>query len=163
MPTLPVSRLTAAAWPSLAVRIRNECGTRGAAATPAAGWGRLPAQSFPPVPAKRGICTLEAGVGGTLEPPDLRELARMSQIGITEEEVEEWTPQIGSIVEWFGELGKVDVDGVEPALRALQAGDGTLRADKPVDFADKPALLKQVPDIEGVYVKVPKISTEADS
>lgn len=37
----------------------------------------------------------------------------------------------------FGELGKVDVDGVEPALRALQAGDGTLRADKPVDFADK--------------------------
>lgn len=86
----------------------------------------------------------------------------MAQIGITDEEVEEWTPQIGSIVEWFGELGKVDVTGVEPSLRAM-GEESTLREDVPVSFPNKEDLLKQVPDKEGVYVKVPKISTEADA
>lgn len=70
-----------------------------------------------------------------VEPPNVQKLAQLASIGVTDEEAAEWGPKIGSIVEWFGQLQQVDLDGVPPALRA-EIGDGNLlREDVPEEFA----------------------------
>ena len=81
----------------------------------------------------------------------------------------DWGPKIEAIVDWFGQLQAVDVEGVPPALRADTAdGDGAdahgmpLRADEARRYPDQAAMLEQVPDREGAFVRVPKIATAAD-
>lgn len=50
----------------------------------------------------------------------------MAHIAVTDEEVADWGPKIESIVEWFGQLQEVDVEGVPPALQA-DVEQGALR------------------------------------
>lgn len=76
-------------------------------------------------------------------------------------QVADWTPKIEGIVEWFGQLEKVDVEGVPPALRADVEAENTLRED--VVVQSEPDLLQQAADREGPFVRVPKIATAADS
>ncbi|EFN52154.1 hypothetical protein CHLNCDRAFT_15467, partial [Chlorella variabilis] len=90
-------------------------------------------------------------------PPDVRELARMAHISVTDEEVADWGPKLESIVEWFGQLQGVDVEGVPPALRADVEAQSTLRADQVRQPQGGTDLVQQAPDREGPFVRVPKI------
>lgn len=74
----------------------------------------------------------------------------------------DWGPKIEGIVEWFGQLQEVDVEGVPPALRADVEGEGALRADVPQQFEGQAGMLSQAPDRNGLFVRVPKIATGAD-
>jgi aspartyl-tRNA(Asn)/glutamyl-tRNA(Gln) amidotransferase subunit C len=76
--------------------------------------------------------------------------------------VAEWGPKLEGIVEWFGQLQEVDVEGVPPALRADVEGQSSLRADQPRRYASQEEMLQQAPDREGAFVRVPKIATAAD-
>jgi aspartyl-tRNA(Asn)/glutamyl-tRNA(Gln) amidotransferase subunit C len=77
--------------------------------------------------------------------------------------VADWSPKIQGIVDWFGQLQKVDVEGVPPALRAAgteaEAGAGAnrLRPDTPVDYPAKGELLGSAPERDGPFLKIPKI------
>ena len=73
----------------------------------------------------------------------------------------DWGPKIEGIVEWFGALQAVDVEGVPPALRADVEGESVLRPDAPAPGGGAD-LLAQAPDREGPFVRVPKIATAAD-
>lgn len=52
-------------------------------------------------------------------------------------QAKEWGPKIEKIVEWFGQLQEVDLEGVPPALRAEVESENTLRADQPRDYPQK--------------------------
>ncbi|MBA0578090.1 hypothetical protein Gorai_020391 [Gossypium raimondii] len=56
----------------------------------------------------------------------------------------------------FGQLQAVDLDNVEPAIRADTEGDN-LREDAPQTFENKEALIASVPSYEEPYIKVPKV------
>lgn len=77
---------------------------------------------------------------GALEKPDVRKLAEMAQLGITDEQVEEWGPQIESIVGWFDQLQQIDVSDVAPAMRGVVDDDignedgKYLRTDEPIEY-----------------------------
>lgn len=58
-----------------------------------------------------------AGPGG-LEPPDLPRLAKSARISLSPEEAEEFSPKIQQVVDWFGQLQAVDLECIEPSLRA---------------------------------------------
>ncbi|KAK9810403.1 hypothetical protein WJX72_010188 [[Myrmecia] bisecta] len=73
-----------------------------------------------------------------------------------DEEVAEWEPKIAEIVGWFGQLQAVDVEGVEPALRADVDVGNRLREDVPHHYADRETLIEGAPQKEGPYIKVPK-------
>lgn len=49
-------------------------------------------------------------------------------------QVKDWAPKIEGIVEWFGQLQEVDVEGVPPALRAEVESENFLRADAPREY-----------------------------
>ena len=77
-------------------------------------------------------------------------------------QVADWGPKIEGIVDWFGQLQEVDVEGVPPALRADVEGQDVLRPDEPRRYAHQAEMLQQAPDREGPFVRVPKIATAAD-
>ncbi|KAG5152605.1 hypothetical protein AAZX31_10G202700 [Glycine max] len=56
----------------------------------------------------------------SLLPPDLPRLAKTAQISLTPNEVEEIAPKIQQVIEWFGQLQGVDLESVEPSIRAAE-------------------------------------------
>ncbi|XP_030530697.1 glutamyl-tRNA(Gln) amidotransferase subunit C, chloroplastic/mitochondrial [Rhodamnia argentea] len=92
----------------------------------------------------------------SLEPPDLPRLAETARISLTPQEIEEFTPKIRQVVDWFGQLQDVELQSVEPALRADTDGD-QLREDVPETFHNREALISSVPSYEEPFIKVPKV------
>mmetsp|Transcript_32964 Transcript_32964/g.104983 ORF Transcript_32964/g.104983 Transcript_32964/m.104983 type:complete len:196 (-) Transcript_32964:380-967(-) len=130
---------------------------RGAAA-PQRGAARAPGR-----PGRMGNpAARRAGLrrAGGIDPVNVEELAKMAQLEVTPEEVEEWTPKIESIVSWFGQLAEIDVEGVEPSLRAGE-DENCFREDTPVVYGEREGLMKEAPLMEGGSVKIPKIMGES--
>ncbi|KAF8033937.1 hypothetical protein BT93_C0274 [Corymbia citriodora subsp. variegata] len=92
----------------------------------------------------------------SLEPPDVPRLAATARISLTPQEIEEFTPKIRQVVDWFGQLQDVELQTVEPALRADTDGD-QLREDVPETFDNREALISSVPSYEEPFIKVPKV------
>ncbi|XP_060191051.1 glutamyl-tRNA(Gln) amidotransferase subunit C, chloroplastic/mitochondrial-like [Lycium barbarum] len=91
-----------------------------------------------------------------LEPPDIPRLAEKARISLTLQEVEEFAPKIRQVIDWFGQLQAVDLESIEPAIRADTEGDN-LRDDIPEKFENREALISAVPSFEEPYIKVPKV------
>ncbi|KAF6170038.1 hypothetical protein GIB67_042843 [Kingdonia uniflora] len=72
----------------------------------------------------------------TLLPPDVPRLAETARITLTPNEVEEFTPKIRQVIDWFGQLQEVDLQSFEPTLRADTGGDN-LRNDLPETFENR--------------------------
>mmetsp|Transcript_40230 Transcript_40230/g.89310 ORF Transcript_40230/g.89310 Transcript_40230/m.89310 type:complete len:347 (+) Transcript_40230:29-1069(+) len=96
--------------------------------------------------------------GQDVAKPDIKQLAKMAQIAVTEQEVADWEPKINSIVDWFGQLQQVDVSNVQPAIHAAE-DTNVLRRDEPRSYFARAELLAQAPATEKNYVKVPKVGT----
>ncbi|XVE70974.1 hypothetical protein DITRI_Ditri10aG0112900 [Diplodiscus trichospermus] len=92
----------------------------------------------------------------SLQPPDVPRLAETARISLTPDEVEDFAPKIRQVIDWFGQLQDVDLDKVEPAIRADTEGDN-LREDVSETFENKEALIASVPSYEEPYIKVPKV------
>uniref|UniRef100_A0A7N0T5B2 Glutamyl-tRNA(Gln) amidotransferase subunit C, chloroplastic/mitochondrial n=1 Tax=Kalanchoe fedtschenkoi TaxID=63787 RepID=A0A7N0T5B2_KALFE len=88
--------------------------------------------------------------------PDVRRLAETARITLTPEEVEEVGPKIQQVIDWFGQLQAVDLENVEPAVRADTEGDN-LRDDVPEVFENREAIIAAIPSYEEPYIKVPKV------
>ncbi|KAI3468163.1 hypothetical protein Pfo_024826 [Paulownia fortunei] len=67
------------------------------------------------------------GAKSSLEPPDVPRLAETARISLTPQQFEEFAPKIRQVVDWFGQLQAVDLQSIEPAIRADTEGDN-LRA-----------------------------------
>ncbi|KAL0327519.1 UNVERIFIED_CONTAM: Glutamyl-tRNA(Gln) amidotransferase subunit C, chloroplastic/mitochondrial [Sesamum angustifolium] len=93
----------------------------------------------------------------SLDPPDVSRLAETARISLTRQEVDEFEPKIRQVVDWFAQLQAVDLDSVEPAIRADTEGDDNLRDDVPEAFDNRDAIVAAVPTYEDHYIKVPKV------
>ncbi|XP_031505561.1 glutamyl-tRNA(Gln) amidotransferase subunit C, chloroplastic/mitochondrial [Nymphaea colorata] len=93
----------------------------------------------------------------SVPPPDVAKLAESARIVLTSEEVEQFTPKIRQVVDWFGQLQAVDLESVEPALRADMDVYDNLRPDAPEIFKNRESMLSSVPSYDEPYIKVPKV------
>nr|GME03608.1 glutamyl-tRNA(Gln) amidotransferase subunit C, chloroplastic/mitochondrial [Ipomoea batatas] len=91
-----------------------------------------------------------------LQPPDVSHLAETARISLTTAEVEEFALKIRQVIDWFGQLQVVDLQSIEPAIRADAEGDN-LRDDFPEIFENREAMIAAVPSYEDPYIKVPKV------
>ncbi|CBI20601.3 hypothetical protein PVL29_003913 [Vitis rotundifolia] len=91
-----------------------------------------------------------------LLPPDLPRLAETARISLTPHEVEEFAPKIRQVIDWFGQLQAVDLQSIEPSIRADTEGDN-LRDDSPETFENREAIIAAIPSYEEPYLKVPKV------
>lgn len=81
-------------------------------------------------------------------------LAKLSQLTLTEEEIERYQQELGSILDYFERLNEVDVEGLEPTYQ-VSGLKNVMRPDSVVlQQATPDELLKRVPKTEGRYIKV---------
>ncbi|KAL5558616.1 hypothetical protein UlMin_034827 [Ulmus minor] len=104
----------------------------------------------------RRNCSTSTAPGSSLEPPDVPRVAATARISLTPQEAEEFAPKIQQVVDWFGQLQEVDLQSVEPAIRAGTEGDNS-RDDVPETFENREELIAGVPNFEETYIKVPKV------
>ena len=91
---------------------------------------------------------------------DIRQVAKLAHLEITDAEVEMYTPQMADIVKYVEQLNEVDTENVEPMLGGLTAeGEATqtIREDIPGECLGQKAALSQAPTAVEGHFQVPKV------
>lgn len=91
---------------------------------------------------------------------DVIRVAELAYLDLREDELETYRRQIDEILEYIGKLNELDTGAVEPMAQVLtsdQAADATMREDLVVPCGVAPDILRQAPDPEPPYFRVPKV------
>lgn len=91
---------------------------------------------------------------------DVLRVADLAYLDLSESELETYRKQIDEILEYIGKLNELDTANVEPMAQVLtddQTADATVRDDVVVPCQVAPEILKQAPDPEPPYFRVPKV------
>ncbi|MDD3806563.1 MAG: Asp-tRNA(Asn)/Glu-tRNA(Gln) amidotransferase subunit GatC [Candidatus Marinimicrobia bacterium] len=83
-------------------------------------------------------------------------IAKLARLSLTEEEVEMYTHQLGEILNYIQKLNELDVDNIEPMKHVLHIVN-VLRDDKNLPSLSREDVLKNAPEHDGEYFKVPKV------
>lgn len=90
----------------------------------------------------------------------VRKVALLARLELTPAEEEQFTTQLGSILDYFEQLSELDVTDVPPTARAIDVSNVT-RLDELQPYPARETILNSAPDQEGDFFKVPQIlSTE---
>jgi aspartyl-tRNA(Asn)/glutamyl-tRNA(Gln) amidotransferase subunit C len=95
-----------------------------------------------------------------ITPEDVVRVAELAYLDLREDELEKYRRQIDEILDYIGKLNELDTSGVEPMAQVLaddQAADATMREDLVVPSAVADDVLRQAPDPEPPYFRVPKV------
>jgi len=88
---------------------------------------------------------------------DVRRLARLSRLRLTDKEVEQFKDDLDSILSYVEILQKVDIAGLEPTSQVTGLTNVT-RADKEIDYGVTPdELLKNAPAVQAHQFKVKRV------
>lgn len=87
---------------------------------------------------------------------DVRHIARLARLELTDEQVRATQDQLGKILLSMEELRQLDTSGVAPTSSVLGLSDVT-RPDEAVAFPERESLLSLSPEREGPYFKVRKV------
>ena len=86
----------------------------------------------------------------------VRKVANLARLEMTDEEEEQMTTQLSSILEYFQQLSELDTTDVPPTTRAIDVSNVT-RPDEFQPYPDREAILSEAPDQDGDFFKVPQI------
>jgi aspartyl-tRNA(Asn)/glutamyl-tRNA(Gln) amidotransferase subunit C len=89
----------------------------------------------------------------------VHKVANLARLEMTEEEEEQIATQMSSILDYFEQLSELNTDNVLPTTRAIDLSNVT-RADELRPYPNREAILKEAPDQDGDFFKVPKILSE---
>lgn len=95
-----------------------------------------------------------------LERAEVDKVAHLARLSLTDSEAEQFTTQLGDILDYFEQLSELDVADVEPTTRAIDVSNIT-RTDALTPYADRASILACAPEQEDDYFKVPKIMGES--
>ena len=88
---------------------------------------------------------------------DVLHLAELSNISLSEEQIEPLIRDLGNIVNYFSQLDELDTEGVEPTYQCFDM-QNVWREDVIEDFeADRKDLLNLTAETEDNQIKVPKV------
>jgi aspartyl-tRNA(Asn)/glutamyl-tRNA(Gln) amidotransferase subunit C len=91
---------------------------------------------------------------------DVERVAELAYLDLSEAELETYRTQLDEILEYIGKLNELDTSSVEPMAQVLAADqslDATLREDVIVPCTVAGEILRQAPDPEPPYFRVPKV------
>lgn len=88
---------------------------------------------------------------------DVLRLARLARLELSDDEVEQFTAEIGSILQYVEQLQTVDLEGVEPTYQVTGLTN-VMREDVVKDYGTTPEkLLKNAPATKDGHIKVKRI------
>lgn len=91
----------------------------------------------------------------------LEKVAHLARLQIKPEEEDQLLKDMGEILNWVDKLSEVDTEGVEPLTHMTQEVN-VLRADKAETTIDRTNALKNAPEQDGQFFKVPKVMKRND-
>ena len=89
----------------------------------------------------------------------VRKVAHLARLELPLEEEERFTKELNGILEYFEQLKELDTDTVDPTTRAIDVSNIT-RPDQLEPYGNRDALLKEAPEPDGNFFRVPKILSE---
>lgn len=87
---------------------------------------------------------------------DIKRIASLARLKLTEEEEQEFSSQLDSILKYIDKLKELDTLNVEPTAHILPLRN-ILREDKMTDSLTKENALRNAPDRTNDFYRVPKI------
>lgn len=91
---------------------------------------------------------------------DVRHVAKLAHLEITDEEVAIYSPQMADIVKYIEQLNELDTGDIEPMLGGLTAegeATATIREDDAGGSLGQKAALSQAPSAVEGHFQVPKV------
>lgn len=87
---------------------------------------------------------------------DVLHIAKLSKLNLTDEELEMYTNDLSSIVDFANQLSNIDVEGVKPTAHILKI-QNVFRKDVMQPSYDREEILKNAPSKDAGCVSVPKV------
>lgn len=87
---------------------------------------------------------------------DVRHVAKLARLHLSPQEIEKFTRQLGSILEYVNKIGQLDVSEVPPMAHALPIHN-VLREDVVEPSLPVEKTLQNAPQRDGNFFAVPKI------
>lgn len=94
-----------------------------------------------------------------IERDEVLHIARLARLRLSDEELATFTGDLSAILDDFGKLAEVDVDGVEPTSHVVTL-ENVLREDEPRESLAREAALDQAPDPSEGAFRVPSPQAE---
>lgn len=88
-----------------------------------------------------------------LSEAEVRHLARLARVGVTDAEVERLQAQLSTILQHFQLLNAIDTEGVPPTAQSFDLAN-VERDDVARESPAREALLSNAPRVDGPYVRV---------
>jgi len=91
---------------------------------------------------------------------DVRKVAKLAHLEISDDEVALYTPQMAEIVKYVEQLNELETDDIEPMLGGLTtegAATQTIREDVRQPSLGQTAVLDQAPSAVAGHFQVPKV------
>ncbi len=91
---------------------------------------------------------------------DVKKIAKLAHLEITDEEVSLYTPQMAEIVAYVEQLNELDTENIEPAIGGLTPeGEATKtdREDISHESLGQQKALEQAPSASHGHFRVPKV------
>ena len=93
---------------------------------------------------------------------EIKKIASLSKINISDDELDSYKEQISKILEYMSTLNEVDTSNTEEFSNQLLNNNQNLREDIIKKSLNRDEILDLAPDSDGVYFKVPKVIKEED-
>jgi aspartyl-tRNA(Asn)/glutamyl-tRNA(Gln) amidotransferase subunit C len=90
---------------------------------------------------------------------DVRYVAKLARIALTEDEVERFGAQLGDLLEHVGVLNTLDVSKVTATAQVVESRN-VEREDELRPCLDRETVLSQAPQRQGGFFRVPRIIAE---
>ena len=91
-----------------------------------------------------------------IDEAQVRRIARLARLALTDEEVSTYAAQLGRIVEYVQQLEKLDLSGVEPLRHAVELRDA-VRDDTPQAPLGSEPVLMNAAQRQGDFFRVPAV------
>jgi len=92
----------------------------------------------------------------SVSPEQVRHIAKLARIAMSDEELDRLLPELNNILGWVEQLGEVDTDGVEPLATVIDQ-KLRLRDDVVNDGNIRDAILANAPEAQHGFFAVPKV------
>ena len=87
---------------------------------------------------------------------DVEYIADLARLKFSKEEIENFTKQLNQILEYMEKLNELDTSNVEPLSHPVE-GTNVFREDKVEESISREEALKNAPDSDDVFIRVPKV------
>ena len=87
---------------------------------------------------------------------DVRHVAKLARLALSESQLQRFTTQLESILQYVAKIGEVDITGVEPMAHAVPLAN-VLRPDEVQPPLPLDKVLANAPQTDGPFFRVPKV------